>query len=398
MQRPLFRRAAAAACVLVALAVGSAAADPGDRLDRIAKKRARIAQQRQAAQAEAERVLGEIRVLDQMRARAEKRVSILDARLGFLDVRIGIAQDRLTAAQQDLALLTRELLDIQASLVARTDVFVDRAVAAYINGPTAYFDAILSAQDFGDLVDRYTYYESALDSDARLLEEIQTLRDATTVRRDAVEEKRAEILSSKQRLEADRRALHAVRSERAAVLDQRRAAVSEKEALLGRIEDRKAELEALDAALAADAARIQGLLSGGSTGNPAAAGQLLWPANGPVTSGYGYRTHPIFGDERLHTGIDIGAPYGSPVVASDAGIVAFAGVMSGYGNVVVLDHGGGLATTYNHLSAFYVSDGQEVGRGSQIGAVGCTGYCTGPHLHFEVRVNGNPVDPMPYLP
>ena len=107
--------------------------------------------------------------------------------------------------------------------------------------------------------------------------------------------------------------------------------------------------------------------------------------------------HPIFGDRRLHTGIDIGAPYGAPVWAADNGTVTYAGVMSGYGNVIVVDHGGGLATTYNHLSAFAVGTGQAVGRGQQVGNVGCSGYCTGPHLHFEVRINGTPVDPMPYL-
>jgi murein DD-endopeptidase MepM/ murein hydrolase activator NlpD len=123
----------------------------------------------------------------------------------------------------------------------------------------------------------------------------------------------------------------------------------------------------------------------------------MWPANGPLTSGFGYRVHPIFGYSKMHTGIDIGAPYGSPVWAADTGTVAYVGTMSGYGNVVAIDHGGGLATTYNHLSSFHVSNGQSVSRGTQIGAVGCTGYCTGPHLHFEVRVGGNPVDPMPYL-
>jgi murein DD-endopeptidase MepM/ murein hydrolase activator NlpD len=99
----------------------------------------------------------------------------------------------------------------------------------------------------------------------------------------------------------------------------------------------------------------------------------------------------------LHTGVDIGAPYGATVVAASTGVVAYVGSMSGYGNVVVVDHGGGVATTYNHLSGFAVSSGQRVSRGQAVASVGCTGYCTGPHLHFEVRVGGSPVDPMPYL-
>jgi murein DD-endopeptidase MepM/ murein hydrolase activator NlpD len=99
----------------------------------------------------------------------------------------------------------------------------------------------------------------------------------------------------------------------------------------------------------------------------------------------------------MHTGIDIGAPYGSGVFAAESGTVAFVGAMSGYGNVIVVDHGGGLATTYNHLSSFGVSRGQTVGSGATIGGIGCSGYCTGPHLHFEVRINGSPIDPMPYF-
>jgi murein DD-endopeptidase MepM/ murein hydrolase activator NlpD len=130
---------------------------------------------------------------------------------------------------------------------------------------------------------------------------------------------------------------------------------------------------------------------------PSAGGQLLWPAVGPITSPFGWRIHPIFGTRELHTGIDIGAPDGSTVSAAAAGTVEFAGTMTGYGNVLVIDHGGGLATLYGHLSFYSVAVGQVVARGEPIGNVGCTGYCTGPHLHFEVRLSGTPVDPMPFL-
>jgi murein DD-endopeptidase MepM/ murein hydrolase activator NlpD len=249
------------------------------------------------------------------------------------------------------------------------------------------------------MANRYTYYRSAVDSDSKLISEIEILRDETDTRRELVEEEQARIAKAKLRLEADRAEVAELHRQQSEVLAEREAVLSEKEELLADVESKKSAYERVHRQLERDAAEIQALLAGAPSAGPlpTGGGQLAWPAAGPVTSGYGYRTHPIFGDTRLHTGIDIGASYGSPVVASATGVVVYAGSMSGYGNVIAIDHGGGLATTYNHLSAFYVGVGQSVSRSSQIGAVGCTGYCTGAHLHFEVRVNGNPVDPMPYL-
>ena len=205
-------------------------------------------------------------------------------------------------------------------------------------------------------------------------------------------------------LEEDRAEVAAVIDERAGALAEKEDIISAKKTLLGNAQDREAELEEWLDQLEADSQQIEAILAAPetpmapSTGTPpVGSGQLLWPTSGPLTSPFGYRVHPIFGDTRLHAGIDIGAPYGAPVYAADTGRVSYAGAMSGYGNVIVIDHGGGLATTYNHLSAFGTSVGASVTRGAHIGSVGCTGYCTGPHLHFEVRVNGTPVDPMSYL-
>lgn len=391
------RRALALLAGAALLAVPAAEAGPGDRLEEIERRRARIHARQLALEARGKEVFDLMAQLDSRRARAEDRVAEIDRRLERLDGRIGAVRDDLTEAQQELSLVTSELLDVQADLVERTDLFTARARAAYMTGSTAYLESFVSAESFTDLVDRVAYHEAVMDADAELIDEIVALRDETEARRDAVEERKLDIARAKLTLERSRDSLEALRGQRSAVLAARESAVAAKQAVLATIEDRKSELRAAEAQLAADAARIQGLLQGASVGSPTGTGQLLWPAAGPVTSGYGYRTHPIFGDQRLHTGIDIGAPYGAPVFSSDSGVVAFAGVMSGYGNVVVVDHGGGLATTYNHLSSFSISQGQDVGRGTQVGAVGCTGYCTGPHLHFEVRVNGNPVDPMPYL-
>ncbi len=224
--------------------------------------------------------------------------------------------------------------------------------------------------------------------------------NATERDRDVVEERKQLIAERKLKLKTDRAALAQVRVARAKVLRARRAIVADKSELLAGIRNNQTRLDRIERELEAQESRLQSILAAASSSTgplPTGGGQFLWPASGPLTSGYGPRTHPIFGDVRMHTGIDIGAGYGAPVIASDSGEVAYVGAMSGYGNVVVIDHGGGLATTYNHLSSFGVTSGQSVARGQVIAGVGCTGYCTGPHLHFEVRINGSPVDPMPYL-
>jgi len=124
---------------------------------------------------------------------------------------------------------------------------------------------------------------------------------------------------------------------------------------------------------------------------------FLWPARGRVTSGFGFRQHPIFGTREMHTGIDIGAPTGSPVLAARAGRVTVAGYESGYGRLVVINHGDGVTTWYSHLSVIGVRVGQVVEYGETVGQIGSTGFSTGPHLLFEIRVNGRPLDPLKYL-
>ncbi len=399
------RSLAGLAALLAILALGlPAAADPQERLDRLEQRRARLRAEIERVEGRGDRLATRVRSLDRDRARAEAQLDWADSELAVLDGRIAEASRRLRHAQKRLMVVTDELLRRQAELVARTNLFAERAAATYKAGPAAYLTPILSSQTFGQLLDRYAYYESALDTDSELVSQIEVLRDETENRREIVEREKREIARTKLHLEQDRQKAAAVRLARARALSTVQQALGQKRELLAGARSKEAALRAIEEQLERESTRIEALLAAASSSSPAAGaevvargGRLLWPANGPLTSGFGYRTHPIFGDARMHTGIDIGASYGSPVIASDSGQVVYVGTMSGYGNVVVIDHGGGLATTYNHLSAFSVGNGQQVGRGSPIAAVGCTGYCTGPHLHFEVRVNGSPVDPMPYL-
>ena len=341
-------------------------------------------------------LLGTISVIDDERAKVERKVAALDGEIAALNADIAVVQDRLVRTQEELAVISDELNEILGDLVERTDLFTERAVAIYKAGPAAYLESILSSSDMAELLDRYEYYESALEADNELIESITVLRQETDQKRAQVERRRGLIVKDKKRLEKDKAEVAAIRNRKADSLASLNKLLDAKETLVAQIDSTRKSYEAAQARIEADSEQIEDLLAGTGPG-PGGSGQLAWPVAGSVSSPFGWRTHPIFGDLRLHAGIDISAVYGATVYSADRGTVSFAGVMGGYGNVVVVDHGGGLATTYNHLSAFSVSSGQSVGRSQPVGAVGCTGYCTGPHLHFEVRVNGIPVDPMPYL-
>ncbi|MGH2776100.1 MAG: murein hydrolase activator EnvC family protein [Actinomycetota bacterium] len=404
-----FRLAGVVATLVLCLAAITvpAAADPQDRLNEIDSRRERIQNRIESTDKKADTLEGSISVLDAEAESLQGVLNELNAKIALLDGRISDVRAKLELAQQRFSTLTEQLLDIQADLVASTDSLTERAVETYKAGPGAYVEGILSSDTFSELSDRYEYYETTVQLDSDLVSEIERLNSETDARREQVAEEKERIAEAKLQLEKDRSDLAAVQIEKQQMLDVQNAVIAEKEDVLRGQLAKKSELEELDDQLQQDSQDIQALLArasspspstGGGGGSPTyTGGQFVWPANGPMTSPYGYRTHPIFGDSRLHSGIDIGAAYGSGVFAASGGQVVFAGTMSGYGNAIVVDHGGGVGTTYNHLSGFSVSVGSTVSRGQTIGSVGCTGYCTGPHLHFEVRIGGSPVDPMPYL-
>ena len=144
---------------------------------------------------------------------------------------------------------------------------------------------------------------------------------------------------------------------------------------------------------------IRNLENGGTISSASrGSGSFVWPIYGEITSPFGWRTHPIFGTQKFHSGLDIAADYGDPIVAANSGTVIYADWMGGYGNAVMIDHGGGLVTLYGHNSSLAVYNGQQVAKGQTIAYAGSTGYSTGPHCHFEVRIHGEVTDPMDYLP
>jgi murein DD-endopeptidase MepM/ murein hydrolase activator NlpD len=215
--------------------------------------------------------------------------------------------------------------------------------------------------------------------------------------RQAVSERKVEAQVQLAKLESEKAQLEIERNQANDALAAAHNEAVAAQALLDEIHRNIAAAEEHKDGLEADAERLEDEIARLQSSEGEAPGILAWPIIGRVSSPFGYRVHPILGVRKLHTGIDISGSTGTPISAAADGTVILSQTYGGYGRAVVIDHGGGMATLYAHQSSIAVSVGDVVSRGEVIGYVGCTGSCTGPHLHFEVRLNGVPVDPMQYL-
>jgi|SRR5436190_19190018 len=355
-------------------------------------------------------------------ASAHRRVQELSAQIGAvtsqihgLESRVGDVSARLTTLEADLALHQRKLDRLQALFALETQRYVflrrqyvlavqrlsARLVEVYEQGEVDTLDVVLSASNVGDLIDGIDYVNQVGAADHHIATSVGRAKVAARAARERTRQVKAVVAAEtravavrteqtralRDQLVANRRTLVASRSSRrislARVAGSEREAVSEAQAL-------ERTSAALTAQIQAAQASAASAYSTASSGKHSSSG-FIWPVNGPVVSAFGMRWG------RMHTGVDIAVGYGTPIHAAAAGRVIYAGWMDGYGNLVFVDHGNGISTGYAHQSSIAVSNGQTVSQGQLIGYVGCTGHCFGPHLHFEVRVNGSPVDPLGYL-
>jgi murein DD-endopeptidase MepM/ murein hydrolase activator NlpD len=328
----------------------------------------------------------------------EGRIADLGAELSELETQLAASRARLARVREQLREQTEHLRLVRRQLSIAEDRLARRLVEIYTSSEEPDVVALLlSAESLDELLDRVEFYSATVDQDTQIAADVQRLRVEVAqarARTAVLEEQQANQTEAVARQTEERRAAYAsLVSER----DRLAAARADRQDALASVQVQRREWEEEADALAAESERIAALIaaapppaSGGSGGAPSSSG-FVWPVQGPVVSPYGMRWG------RLHAGIDIAAPAGTPVVASASGRVAYAGSMSGYGLLVIVQHAGGIATAYAHNSALAVSVGQSVGQGQQIASVGCTGHCYGDHVHFEVRVNGSPVDPMGYL-
>lgn len=336
-------------------------------------------------------------------------VSAYNARIRKVEARLAPVQARWTALNNELTALRSRRQQLTAQLEAETKRLqrlirvlavqrkrlAARLSAAYRSGDPTVLEVILRSKSLSDAASIRDNLDRIAEQDRGLIVDTKEKSDDSRRTRARISETRAEVWKTEQQVavkEAEAaKALAVVTSERNRLVSARAA----RAALLASVKVDRRELEAEARGLRARSARLANQITAASVNLPATvavsgSGQFSWPVNGAITSPFG----PRWG--RMHEGIDIAAGAGTPIAASAAGTVIVAGWSGGYGNLVVVSHGS-ISTAYAHMSRIAVSNGQSVGRGTVLGAVGCTGHCFGDHLHFEVRVGGVPQNPVAYL-
>ena len=395
------RRRFAPALLVLALFLLAAPAARGDlsvqkqSLDaRIANLQGRLARERAREQA-----LG-------------SQIADVNARIRGLEGRVGGVSTRLTVLEDDLALHQRKLDRLQELFRLQTRRYrylqtqYRLAVArlgsrirdAYESAQPETADVLLNASSLSDLIDQFDYVNQIGLQDGHIVGAVRQAKGEVHRARERTRRVKVVVAAETRTIAVRTAEVRAIRdqllvSQHALVLARSTKRVSLASLKQSERQD-ASEIDALQqdsASLGAQIAASQAVSSSYPGPTHVSSSGLIWPVNGPVVSPFGMRWG------RMHTGIDIAVGYGTPIHASASGRVIYAGWMGGYGNLVVIDHGSGLATAYAHQSSIAAGNGSSVSQGQVIGYVGCTGHCFGPHLHFEVRVNGQPVDPMGYL-
>ena len=318
-------------------------------------------------------IMGQIQSLEKEISSTENQITATEDRIIFL-------QDSIVATQADIE-------ETEQNLKEKSELLSERLVVLHEQGEVTYLEVLLSATDFKDFLTRYEMVNNIIEQDVDLIASINQDKQDLEMRKSDLEVKKKELENALKQQESMR-----------AQLDEQKA---EKKQILASVQNERAAFEKALQELEETSRQLEQMirqLQGGSS-EALGTGVYTWPTPGftTITSPYGMRYHPILKTRKMHTGVDIGAPMSATIVAADSGKVIHAGWMGGYGQVIVIDHGNGVSTLYAHQSAFLVGNGATVSKGQAIGKVGSTGWSTGPHLHFEVRINGSYTDPMPYI-
>lgn len=339
------------------------------RKQELENRKADAKREAEVANVELDEILGQLRSLQVETSALQKKTDVLQGKIN--DNKAKLAEK-------------------QAEIASRHKIYKKRLRDIYMNGQINYLDVLLGAKDFSDFSSRMYLLQKIVKSDLTLIEQIKAAAAEIAARQKELDAEMRDMNASKAALEAKKAKVTAYRrsiSRRIAKAEQVKA-------------DSNAEIDRLQASsnVVTEMLRNMESSSSGATQGSGASGAYMWPCRGEITSYFGWRTHPIFGTTRYHSGMDIAVDTGTPIHATNNGTVVYSGWLGGYGYCVMIDHGGGLVSLYGHNSSLNCSEGQYVNKGAVIAYAGSTGYSTGPHCHFEMRLHGEVTEPLNYLP
>ncbi len=354
-----------------------------------ASKRTQLQQRKASIHYRIRNVKKQLQTIRAQEDRTKHRLRGVEHQLRIARGQLRLTTLQLNRTEHELQKATHALEDASQELADGRTAVGDRLLELYEDqGNNGYLDLLLSSADVGDLLQASELAHLLMEQDEEALQDLLAQQARWQARRRTVQRKEREVATLQQRVAVWHNQTNISRLQVANNLQDVRDERKDVEAEL-------AALERDSAAVTAMLRRLQTSVAGRRRYKTVYTGSMGGlPVAGRMTSPFGYRFHPVLHYRRMHTGVDIAARHGSPIVAAGGGEVISAGWRGGYGNTVIIDHGGGRATLYAHMSSIAVSAGQVVSRRQLIGRVGSTGISTGPHLHYEVRINGSPVNPL----
>lgn len=363
-----------------------------ESIDTLKQQQQHVNQQRSLVQKERDRV-------QKLETKAQGDLKGIRLTIRATSSQIQTSEAKLKSTTNALKKLERSLDAAEKTYRKRQSATISRLRFLQQQQGANGWAVLLGSQNLNDFLDRRYQLKRVYQKDRNILTNLKT--DA-----DRLDHQRTQVEQAKNDIDLITQELHAQKSE------YEQQAIYQNQ-VVNRLRNDRRALEAAEAQLAKDSQSIGDLIQrrvaenqrrlaaeraqNGDVAIVLGTGQFVFPTDAPISSSFGWRMHPILGYQKFHSGMDFGADYGSTIRAADRGTVIFAGWYGGYGNAVIIDHGNGITTLYGHSSELYVAEGQSVERGQAIAAIGSTGLSTGPHLHFEVRKDGEPVDPAAYL-